>query len=141
MNLRHSPSAPFVASSRAIIASSTSAAPIGDAISSPNPVLALGHTSQVEPSARLVSALPLPFAHALALPLPLLPPRLRTHHNHHVKLLRPRNKLHRRVVHNHRVELDARVAVFLLGDALARVEEQTVAELHDVGLVDAGDFL
>lgn len=64
-----------------------------------------------------------------------------THHDHDVKLLWPRDELHRGVVDDHAVELDTSVAVLLLGDSLARVQEQTVTEFHDVGLVDTGDFL
>ena len=41
---------------------------------------------------------------------------------------------------HHVVELESRVLV-LLGDLAARVEEESVSELHDVGLVDAGDRL
>lgn len=67
--------------------------------------------------------------------------RVVTHHNHNIKLLRPRDKLHRGVVDNHRVELDTGVSVFCLGDALTGVEEETVTEFHDVGFVDAGDLL
>lgn len=66
---------------------------------------------------------------------------LATHHDHHVELLRSGHELHRGVVDNHRVKLDAGVAVLLLGDPLARVEEETVSELHDVGLVHARHFL
>jgi len=51
------------------------------------------------------------------------------------------NKLHGGVVDNHAVELNAGVAVLLLGDSLASVKEETVTELHNVGLVDTGDLL
>lgn len=58
-----------------------------------------------------------------------------------VKLLGTRNELHGGVVDDHLVKLDAGVAILLLCDALAGVEEETVTELHDVGLVDTGDLL
>lgn len=45
-----------------------------------------------------------------------------------------------RVVDDHGVECDTR-ALVLLCDGLARVQEETVTELHDVGLVDTGDLL
>jgi hypothetical protein len=45
-----------------------------------------------------------------------------------------------RVVDDHLVELDAGGLV-LLGDLSASSEEESVSKLHDVGLVDAGDFL
>lgn len=45
-----------------------------------------------------------------------------------------------RVVDDHVVVLDARRLV-LFGDLAECVQEQTITELHDVGLVDAGDFL
>lgn len=47
---------------------------------------------------------------------------------------------HIRVINNHVVELDARGLV-LLGDPSESVEEETITELHDVGLVHAGNFL
>jgi len=59
-------------------------------------------------------------------------------HNHNVELLRSRDALHGGVVDNHVVGLDGRV---LLADLLDGVAEQTVGQLHDVGLVDAGDLL
>ena len=58
----------------------------------------------------------------------------------HVKLVRAADELHRRVVDDHVIGLDTR-ALVLLGDATERVEEQTVTELHDIGLVDTGDLL
>ena len=57
-----------------------------------------------------------------------------------VKLLGLGDELHRRVVHNHLVKLDAGRLV-LLGDLGARSEEESVSELHDVGLVDTRHFL
>lgn len=45
-----------------------------------------------------------------------------------------------RVVDNHVVELDAHGLV-VLGDAAEGVEEETITELHDVGLVHASNFL
>jgi len=71
-------------------------------------------------------------------------PRIRrgeTYHDHDVKLLGLGNKLHRGVVDNHRVESNTSVSVLLLGDSLACVEEKTISELHNVGLVDTSDFL
>ena len=45
-----------------------------------------------------------------------------------------------RVVDNHVVAHNTRRRV-LLSDLAEGVKEQAVTELHDVGLVDAGDFL
>jgi hypothetical protein len=59
-------------------------------------------------------------------------------HDHDVELLRPRDTLHGGVVDNHVVGLESGV---VLADALDGVAEQTIGELHDVGLVDAGDLL
>lgn len=59
-------------------------------------------------------------------------------HDHDVELLRPRDTLHAGIVDNHVVGLERRV---LLCDALEGVAEKPVGELHDVGLVDAGDLL
>lgn len=64
-----------------------------------------------------------------------------THHDHNIKLLRLRDKLHRSIVDNHGIKLDSGVTVLLLCDSLARVEEETVSEFHNVGFVHAGDFL
>lgn len=58
--------------------------------------------------------------------------------DHDVKLLRAGDALHAGVVDNHVVVLDRRV---VLADLLDRVAEETVGELHDVGLVHAGDLL
>jgi hypothetical protein len=62
-------------------------------------------------------------------------------HDHDVELLRLGDQLHRGVVDNHRVELDSSVSVLLLCDSFTCVEEKTISELHNVGLVDTGDFL
>lgn len=59
-------------------------------------------------------------------------------HDHDVELLRSADALHRGVVDNHVVGLDGGV---LLADLLDGVAEQTVGQLHDVGLVDASDLL
>lgn len=59
-------------------------------------------------------------------------------HDHDVKLLGLRDTLHAGVVDDHVVVLDAGE---LGGDLLAGVAEETVGQLHDVGLVDAGDPL
>lgn len=45
-----------------------------------------------------------------------------------------------RVINNHIVVLDPSKLV-LLGDAAESVQEETITKLHDVGLVDTGDFL
>lgn len=60
--------------------------------------------------------------------------------DHDVELLGLGDKLHRRVVDDHLLELDSRRLV-LLGDLLANSEEETVSELHDVGLVNTGNLL
>jgi len=59
-------------------------------------------------------------------------------HDHDVKLLRARDALHGGVVDNHVVGLEGRV---VLADLLDGVAEETIGQLHDVGLVDAGDLL
>ena len=59
-------------------------------------------------------------------------------HNHDVKLLRARDALHRGVVDDHVVGLEGRV---VLADLLDGVAEETVSQLHDVGLVDASNLL
>ena len=59
-------------------------------------------------------------------------------HDHDVELLGFRDTLHAGVVDNHVVVLEGRV---LLGDTGAGITEQTVSQLHDVGLVNAGDLL
>jgi hypothetical protein len=53
-------------------------------------------------------------------------------------LLGPGDTLHRGVVDNHVVGLKSRV---VLTDLLDGVAEETIGELHDVGLVDAGNLL
>ena len=45
-----------------------------------------------------------------------------------------------RVVNDHVVVLDAS-ALVILGHLAESVQEQTITELHDVGLVDTSDFL
>jgi hypothetical protein len=59
-------------------------------------------------------------------------------HDQHVKLLGPGDSLHGRIVDNHVVDLETRV---LLGNLVERLAEETVGQLHDVGLVDAGNLL
>jgi hypothetical protein len=59
-------------------------------------------------------------------------------HDHDVKLLRARDALHGGVVDNHVVGLEGRV---VLADPLDGVAEEAVGQLHDVGLVDAGNLL
>lgn len=58
-------------------------------------------------------------------------------HDADVKLTRVGHHLHCAVVHDHGLELDLWVQ---LGDFLATAQEQTVTQLHDVGLVDSGDL-
>lgn len=59
-------------------------------------------------------------------------------HDHDVELLGLGDALHGGVVDNHVVVLDAGE---LGGDLLAGVAEETIGQLHDVGLVDAGNLL
>lgn len=59
-------------------------------------------------------------------------------HDHDVKLLRARDALHGGVVDDHVVGLDGGV---VLTNPLDGVAEKTIGQLHDVGLVDAGDLL
>lgn len=59
-------------------------------------------------------------------------------HDHDVELLGAGNGLHGGVVDNHVVDLEGGV---LLGGLVEGAAEQTVGQLHDVGLVDAGDLL
>lgn len=58
-------------------------------------------------------------------------------HDHDVELLRAGDGLHGGVVDNHVVDLEGGV---LLGGLVEGAAEQTVGQLHDVGLVDAGDL-
>jgi hypothetical protein len=62
-------------------------------------------------------------------------------HDHYVELLRLGNQLHRGVVDNHGIEFNSSMSVFLLCDSFTCVEEKTISELHNVGLVDTSDFL
>lgn len=59
-------------------------------------------------------------------------------HDHDVKLLGLADALHRGVVDNHVVGLELGV---VLGEAVEGAAEEAVGELHDVGLVDAGNLL
>lgn len=59
-----------------------------------------------------------------------------THHD--IKLFGLADQLHASVVDDHRLELDLRVA---FGDLQAGSEEQTVSQLHNVGLVNGCDLL
>lgn len=59
-------------------------------------------------------------------------------HDHDVKLLGPADALHRGVVDDHVVALELGV---VFGQPVEGAAEETVGELHDVGLVDAGDLL
>ena len=59
-------------------------------------------------------------------------------HDHDVELLRSGDSLHGGVVDNHVVDLEGRV---VLGDVVEGAAEETVGQLHDVGLVDAGNLL
>lgn len=58
-------------------------------------------------------------------------------HDHDVELLRARDGLHGGVVDNHVVDLEGGE---LLGDLVEGAAEETVGQLHDVGLVDAGNL-
>lgn len=57
-----------------------------------------------------------------------------------VELLRLADHLHGCVIDDHLLERDAGVLI-LRRDFLARPHEQTITELHDVGLVNTGDLL
>jgi len=59
-------------------------------------------------------------------------------HDHDVELLRAADALHGSVVNDHVVALQLGV---VLGQAVEGAAEETVGQLHDVGLVDAGDLL
>jgi hypothetical protein len=59
-------------------------------------------------------------------------------HVHHVKLPGVRHQLHATIVDDHVVVLNVRV---LFGNLARHVQEQTVRQLHDVGLVDGGHLL
>lgn len=59
-------------------------------------------------------------------------------HDHHIELLRTRDSLHRRIVDDHIVDLEGGV---VLSNLVESATEETVGELHDVCLVNAGDFL
>ena len=59
-------------------------------------------------------------------------------HHHHVELVRVRDELHAGVVDNHILRFDHRVQ---LRDLSESSEEEAVALLHDVRLVDARDLL
>ena len=58
-------------------------------------------------------------------------------HDHDIELLRARDSLHRGVVDNHVVDLESRV---VLSGGVESASEETVSQLHDVGLVDAGNL-
>lgn len=59
-------------------------------------------------------------------------------HNHDVELLGSRHALHAGVVDDHVVSLEGRV----FGSSLLEgASEETVSQLHDVGLVDTGNLL
>ncbi len=56
---------------------------------------------------------------------------------HNVELLRPADTLHGGIVNDHVVDFECGVVLAYFLDGVA---EQTVGELHDVGLVYAGDL-
>jgi len=58
--------------------------------------------------------------------------------NEDVELLGPADALHRGVIDNHVVDLEAGVA---LGDLVESASEKTIGKLHDVGLVDTSNLL
>ena len=62
---------------------------------------------------------------------------VKVRHDHNVELLGTADTLHAGVVDNHVVGLDGGVLLAVLLDGVA---EEAVGELHDVGLVDAGDL-
>lgn len=59
-------------------------------------------------------------------------------HDHNVELLRAGDGLHGGVVDNHVVDLEGGV---VLSDLVECAAEETIGQLHDVGLVDTGDLL
>jgi len=59
-------------------------------------------------------------------------------HDHHVELLGARHSLHGSIVHNHIVHLEGGV---VLSDLVESAAEETIGQLHDVGLVNAGNLL
>ena len=59
-------------------------------------------------------------------------------HDHHIKLLRARDSLHRSVVDNHIVNLQGGV---VFGSLVESAAEQAVRKLHDIRFVDASDLL
>lgn len=59
-------------------------------------------------------------------------------HDHNVELLGTRHSLHGSVVHNHVVHLQGGV---VLSDLVECAAEETIGQLHDVGLVNAGNLL
>lgn len=63
---------------------------------------------------------------------------VKVRHDHDVELLGLANSLHGGVVDNHVVDLEGGVVV---GDTVEGGTEETVSQLHDVGLVNAGDLL
>lgn len=63
---------------------------------------------------------------------------VKVRHDHDIELLGSGHSLHGGVVDNHVVDLEGRV---VLGDVVEGAAEETVGQLHDVGLVDAGDLL
>lgn len=59
-------------------------------------------------------------------------------HDHNVELLRAGHSLHGSIVNDHVIDLEGRI---VLSHSLDSVSEQTIGELHDVGLVNAGHLL
>lgn len=59
-------------------------------------------------------------------------------HVHHLKLMRIRDQLHATVVDDHVVVLNVRV---VFGNTTRCLQEQTVRQLHDIGLVHGGDTI
>ncbi len=60
--------------------------------------------------------------------------------NDDIKLLRLGDELHSSVIDNHVRKLDS-AGFVLLGDLSAGVQEETIALLHNIGLVDSSDLL
>lgn len=59
-------------------------------------------------------------------------------HVHHLELMRIRYQLHATIIDNHVVVLDIWI---VFGHATRRLQEQAVADLHNVGLVDGCHFV
>jgi len=63
---------------------------------------------------------------------------VKVRHDHNIELLGTGHSLHGSVVHNHVVHLQGGV---VLSDLVECAAEETIGQLHDVGLVNAGNLL